>query len=265
MKKILTSISVFALLAMPTAHAVINVMAGANTPALDSLANVNANFATFSSPTIAAPGVSWSVVGDTAALVVGKMDTTIGAMVGGGSGVTTALAEFTTDPLPSAPTSAVARFYNPLSGLNRGILSDPTANEGTLIVAHLQNATGALVGALKVDWNLSIGNVAPAVPLDILLGHRLYYSVGNGNFLAVPGAATSYGAAGANTVTIPGLTWAAGDTLHFAWVDDNGPTNPDGNYRIDGISFTPTLAPEPTTAALGLLSLGGLLVRRRRA
>ena len=36
--------------------------------------------------------------------------------------------------------------------------------------------------------------------------------------------------------------WQAGTSLYIVWADDNGNTNPDGDYTIDDISFVPTLA-----------------------
>lgn len=63
--------------------------------------------------------------------------------------------------------------------------------------------------------------------------------------------------------SITGLDWAPGETLVLRWsiVEQSGQ---DDGLGIDNFSFTAIPVPEPSTWALGLLALVGLVAARRR-
>jgi hypothetical protein len=90
-----------------------------------------------------------------------------------------------------------------------------------------------------------------------LYGHRIYWSLtGAANSWVVAGNATLPATAGStsNVVFTLSLTnWEAGATLYLVWADDNGNNGfgtADGDYTMDDISFTPTLAAPPLVVSM---------------
>jgi hypothetical protein len=121
--------------------------------------------------------------------------------------------------------------------------TQPTSNAMTLLLATLQNTSGGTVDGLLISYQLGMPTVAPGEQTN---GHRVYWSksgaIGTWNvlgdyLLSVTG--------GTKTVNIPltSLAWANGDMLYVVWADDNGLTNPDGDYTLDDVSFTPFNGP----------------------
>ncbi len=129
--------------------------------------------------------------------------------------------------------------------------TQPSGNKMTLLMATLQNDSGSTLDALTVSYTLGLHGITPG---ESLKGHRLYWSK--------TGATGSWTAAGDFLLTTAGsttnvnavltsLAWAHAGMLYVVWVDDNGSTNPDGDYTIDGVSFTPFSGPAATITSPG--------------
>jgi hypothetical protein len=116
--------------------------------------------------------------------------------------------------------------------------TQPTGNKMTLLMATLQNKSGGTLDGLTASYTLGLPTITPG---EAIKGHRLYWSK--------TGAAGSWTAVGDYLLTAPGattvnatlasLTWPNDGILYVVWADDNGGTNPDGDYTIDNINFTP--------------------------
>ena len=125
--------------------------------------------------------------------------------------------------------------------------TQPTGNKMTLLMATLQNNSGGTIDGLTVAYTLGVA----LTPGEAIKGHRVYWSK--------TGAAGSWTAVGDYLLAAPGstnvtfnmtfLAWPNGGTLYVVWVDDNGATNPDGDFTLDGLSFTLT-GPQPPTVAI---------------
>jgi hypothetical protein len=63
--------------------------------------------------------------------------------------------------------------------------------------------------------------------------------------------------------TISGVNWLPGTDLWLRWTDVSNPGN-DHGLAIDELSFSASTVPEPSSAALLLVGLAGLLSRHRR-
>lgn len=121
--------------------------------------------------------------------------------------------------------------------------TQPTGNAMTLLMAKLQNTAGTTVEALLISYQLGMPTLAPGEQLN---GHRVYWSKsGTAGSWNVLGNQLLTVTGGTKTVNIPltSLAWANGEMLYVVWADDNGLTNPDGDYTLDDVSFTPFNGP----------------------
>ena len=117
--------------------------------------------------------------------------------------------------------------------------TEPTGNMLTLLMATLRNTSDSPIDGLTVSYTLRSATVSPG---EAIKGHRLYWSR--------TGAAGSWAAAGDYTVAtaggilnvvsnLPTVACPSGGLLYLVWADDNGGTNPDGDFTIDNVTFTP--------------------------
>ena len=120
--------------------------------------------------------------------------------------------------------------------------TQPTGNTMTLLMARLQNTSGNRMDAILISYDLGLSSV---VPNEQISGHRVCWSksgaAGTWNVLGDHLLTVTGGSA---TVRIPltSLGWASGEMLYVVWADDNG-SNPDGDYTLDNVSFTPFSGP----------------------
>jgi hypothetical protein len=188
----------------------------------------------------APPTIQWS----TLSLSGGPGD------VSSGSGIDTAMstiaASSITTALGSQSGSGTSGNAYWRSG-DQKLGTQPTGNKMTLLMARLQNDSGGTIAGLTVAYNLGVA----LTPAEEIKGHRVYWSktgaagtwTAAGDFLqATPGTT-------AVSFNIPSLAWANGDSLYIVWTDDNGTTNPDGDFTIDDVNFTIT-GPQPPTVAI---------------
>ena len=180
------------------------------------------------------PVSQWSTFSNPGAANATRTDAEWTALVNvnAASGITTVLGSQT------AAASSGNAYWR--SDIGR-IATQPTGNAGTLLMATLQNDSGATINLLNVAYEM-----AETVTLnanEIHRGHRVYYSL--------TGLASSWNFAGSVTnlalstnnvsFNLAALGWTAGSPLYIIWADENG-VSPDGDWSIDNISFTATAA-----------------------
>ncbi|HEX4342117.1 MAG TPA: PEP-CTERM sorting domain-containing protein [Verrucomicrobiae bacterium] len=123
---------------------------------------------------------------------------------------------------------------------------------------------------LAFDYTLSSSDLSASI-LSPVTNNPAFTGVASLNFVTPTGGATAAaldGNASANrtalTGTLTSITLNAGDEIMLRWVDINDAGNDDGSSIDDfSINFTPSIAPEPTTAALGGLGALALIFARR--
>ena len=119
----------------------------------------------------------------------------------------------------------------------RYLITRPTSVLGSLIMARLQNDSGATRTALDISYNLTVQNpVTEEVP-----GHLVYYSLSGSpsSWRQIPGISGS-GTTGLKSATLDlsATPWTVGSLLYVLWVDDNGSGSPDSANEIDNFSVS---------------------------
>ncbi|HEY0456386.1 MAG TPA: hypothetical protein VGE41_08420, partial [Verrucomicrobiae bacterium] len=138
----------------------------------------------------------------------------------------------------AADATSSKAYWNSTS---QRLVTQPTANAGTLLIAHLQNTSPGLVDSLSVSYTMFCG-AAGTTTGDPIFGHRIFYSLTGNAGDWHPGLVPDQVLTAANTsapksFTLTSLGWAAGSLLYIVWADDNGGPNPDGDFGIDDITF----------------------------
>jgi sugar lactone lactonase YvrE len=139
-----------------------------------------------------------------------------------------------TDPNLTPATLNIAAWNT-----NGFLQTKPTGNDYNILMATLQNNSGATLSSLNVSYTFVQDPLDPAGSIN---GHRAFFSTTGqpGCWQAIP-EFTSV-AAGTLSATLALGSWTNGATLYIAWADDNG-TNPDAGNEIDSFSATPGAAP----------------------
>lgn len=119
----------------------------------------------------------------------------------------------------------------------RYLITRPTGTLGGLIMARLQNDSGATRTALNISYNLIVElPVTEEIP-----GHLVYYSLTGApsSWRQIPGISGS-GTTGLKSATLDlsATPWTVGSLLHVLWVDDNGSGSPDSAIEFDNFSVS---------------------------
>ena len=156
---------------------------------------------------------------------VGPFDTQIMTTVA--SSVNVALGSSPT--VPPSP-NGVARYNTVLLRLQ----THPTGVDYILLMATLQNNTGATIESFKLTYDYGMEN-APAT--ELIPGFRVFFSTtgaaGSWQLLSSLSGMT-VSTPGANA-TISGISWAAGSPAYILWADDNSVPNLDQANTIDNL------------------------------
>jgi hypothetical protein len=136
------------------------------------------------------------------------------------------------------------------------IMSRPTGDRYTVIMATLRNDTPNPATSVKIEYDLKVE--APVT--EQILGHRVYVSTTGaaGSWVNVPGfnddRTTGHKLA---SVSLSATPWAANGLLYVIWVDDNGSGSPDDALEIDNAKFTipptgvpPSITTQPVTTTV---------------
>jgi hypothetical protein len=119
----------------------------------------------------------------------------------------------------------------------RYLITRPTGVLGNLIMARLQNDSGATLTALDISYNLTV-----ELPVtEEIRGHLIYYSLTGApaSWLQIPGISGD-GTTGLKSATLDlsATPWTAGSLLYILWADDNGSGSPDSANEIDNFSVS---------------------------
>jgi hypothetical protein len=119
--------------------------------------------------------------------------------------------------------------------------SRPVGNAANLLLATLQNDTGARVAGLRISYRFAAAssNITEDVP-----GFRAYWSLSGqpGTWHVIPELCTTNSTLVNHLLTVG--DWRAGSMLFLLWADDNGPAGTtgalqEGAYTVDDFSATP--------------------------
>lgn len=150
------------------------------------------------------------------------------------------------------PTNALAQR----SSNSNFIYTAATGNNATLLMATLQNGSGAPVNAVTIVYDQTrIGSAT-----EESMGHRVFYSLTGlaNSWTLIPALSNiDTNQALSKTVTFSSA-WANGASLYILWIDDNG-SGTDTPFTIDNFVVTqpaPTVALTAPTAGASAFSPG---------
>ena len=148
------------------------------------------------------------------------------------------------------PTAAGVARWN---SANQNVQTRPTGNMYSLLMAELQNDSGADANAAVVTY--SFGVVQNPDVVEEIPGHRAYFSTNGapGTWQLLPALCLS-----TPTPTITAAlrlgSWPQGGRIYLLWADDNGSSG-DNTYTIDNIRFVATNASPPVDITLNSTSV----------
>jgi hypothetical protein len=117
------------------------------------------------------------------------------------------------------------------SGGSAYLVTRPTGNAASVLMATLVNNTGTNCNVLEFSYQLTVGvSVSEEVP-----GQRLYYSFStvSNSWTSLP-AVSGINASRVVSASVPlNQVWANGAKLYLLWVDDNAADSTESAYEID--------------------------------
>lgn len=157
------------------------------------------------------------------------------------AGVQTVSAANIVRTLPTSATQPPSTFSGGFRYNTAGLFiqSRPTTdgtNAANVMLATLQNDSGAPITAITVSYTFGINNsVAGELP-----GFRVYYSLSGaaGTWTLIPALSDSEVAGTQSSGAIAIGSWASGSTMYLLWADDNANGVTDPSYTIDDFSVT---------------------------
>ncbi len=152
-----------------------------------------------------------------------------------------------TDSSPADPPAkqGPAQWTSSSSGY---LVTRPTGNRATLLMATLVNNTGTNANMLHFNYQLTVGaNFMEEVP-----GQRLYYSfsTASNTWTALP-TVSGLNASGLVNVDVPlNQMWNTGSALYLLWADDNAADSTESAYEIDNFFASAGYTNLPLTVGL---------------
>jgi len=159
--------------------------------------------------------------------------------------ITTVLGTSGTRPLSA---NVIARHN---TGTGKWLQTCPTTVAYNVLMATLQNKSGADLVGLDVSYDLGNDLQAGTTCVEEIPGHRVFYSQTGAPGSWTLAAALSGGTVGKVSGTLNLGTWAKDALLYLLWVDDNAAANRDnagneeGGYTIDNWLAVGVLPPRP--------------------
>lgn len=197
----------------------------------------------------------------------------------------------------------IVNYQNTLATIQNGegsesLGTDPSGNAATILELNLTNNTGVAENAVNIAYdidrfttvsntnNITSGYVNTGV--EEYPGYQLFYNLTPSNaatwvnvsslnptiLMGTTGSINVPNSVGITAVPTTTVTlnsaWAAGSTIAFAWLDDNGYSpSPDQEIGLNNVVISAAAVPEPDAGFLGLVAVGAaftlLRLRRRRA
>ena len=140
------------------------------------------------------------------------------------------------------------------SGGSAYLVTRPTGNRATVLMASLVNNTGTNCDMLHFNYQLTVGySGAEEVP-----GQRLYYSLSttSNTWTSLP-VVSGLTASGPVSTDVPlNQMWNNGSTLYLLWVDDNAADSTESAYEIDNFFASANYINVPFTLALSAPASG---------
>jgi hypothetical protein len=143
----------------------------------------------------------------------------------------------------------------------KNIFTGPAGIAAQMLMATLQNDSGADVHSLTLAYDFGIGNYPGTYPDgDQVPGQCVYFSLTGDpySWQLIP-EITGLTNPGPRNVTLNLPTWPAGTRLYLLWAQDNAARSPDSCYTIDNFSaspfiidYFPTLFITPTNGGSGV-------------
>jgi len=178
--------------------------------------------------------------------------------------------------------------------------TDPSGNAATILELGLTNTTGQAISAVNIAYDIdrfttisntnSIPAGYPNTGVEEFPGYQLFYNLTTSstsvdgwnpntwvnvsslnptiNMGTVAGAVNVPNTVGITSIPTTTISldaaWAAGKTIGFAWLDDNGQSpSPDQEIGLNNVVITAAAVPEPSAGLLGLVAVGAAMVLLR--
>jgi len=117
------------------------------------------------------------------------------------------------------------------SGGSGYLVTRPTGNAATVLMAILVNDTGTNCNVLHFEYQYTVGaSTAEQVP-----GQRLYYrfSAAASNWTSLPAVSSLSGSGQVSTNVLLDQVWSEGAAVYLLWADDNASDSTESAYAID--------------------------------
>lgn len=173
--------------------------------------------------------------------------TSSGGIAGGSADITTAAAldayvqnvaagsitTQVTDSSANSPNDPPIRLASAqwTSGGSAYLVTRPTGNRATILMATLVNNTGTNCNVLHLNYQLTVGaSYAEDVP-----GQRLYYSfsTASNNWKTVPAVSGLNASTLVSADVLLSQIWTNGSPLYLLWADDNSANSTESAYEAD--------------------------------
>lgn len=186
---------------------------------------------------------------------------TSGGIAGGSGDITSAAAlddyvqnvaasSITAQVTDSSPTNPPVKQLAAqwTSGGSAYLMTRPTGNRATLLLATLVNNTGTNCNLLRFNYQFTVGySASEEVP-----GQRVYYSFSSASnaWTSLPGV-SGVNVSGLISANVPlNQTWTNGRPLYLLWADDNSADSTESAYEIDNFFASTYYTNFPLTIAL---------------
>ncbi len=152
-----------------------------------------------------------------------------------------------TDASPNNPPAKLAAAQWTSAG-SAYLVTRPTGNAATLLMARLVNNTGTNCNVLQFKYQLTVGaNLTEQVP-----GQRLYYttSAAANSWTPLPAVSGLNASAPVSTNVLLNQVWTNQATLYLLWADDNSTDSTESAYEIDDFFASAYYTNPPLTIAV---------------
>ncbi len=161
-----------------------------------------------------------------------------------------AASSITTQVTDSSPANPPVKLASAqwTSGGSAYLMTRPTGNAATLLMATLVNNTGTNCNTLHLNYQLTVG----ASVFEEVLGQRLYYSfsTASNTWTSLPGVSGVNASSLVSTNVPLNQTWNNGSNLYLLWADDNAIDSTESAYEIDNFFAAAYYTYVPLTVAL---------------
>ena len=152
-----------------------------------------------------------------------------------------------TDSSPTDPPARLAAAQWTSAGTGY-LVTRPTGNRATVILATLVNNTGTNCSVLHFNYQLTVG----AAYTENVPGQRLYYSfsASSNAWTSLPSISGLNSSQLVSTNVLLNQLWTNGGTVYLLWADDNSPDTTESAYEVDNFFASAWYTEVPLTIAL---------------